>query len=218
MFAQLSIPRLHGLFDDRVSLRAAGIHDCVEELFPEERVAIARAVTQRQWEFATGRLLARELLAEIGIEASPLASGVDRVPRWPVGAVGSIAHAEGLCVVAVARSADFLSLGVDLESDGRLDAEVQEIVCAGVEPPTHGDDVGRWAKAVFCVKEAVYKAWFSCHRMALEFSEVEVRLDLARGRFEATASKNGVAREFRGHVFRREGWIIAGTATEAVTP
>lgn len=215
MLAELSIPRLHGLFDERVFLRAAEIHDRVGELLGEERVTIARAVPQRQWEFATGRSLARELLAELGFTASPLTAGTDRVPVWPVGAVGSIAHADGFCVVAVARSAEFTSLGIDLEADEPLEAELRTIVCGGVEPPASAEDLGRWAAAVFCVKEAVYKCWFPCQRTALEFSDVDARVDLPCGRFDATASKDGVTRTFQGRVFRRDGWIFAGTAVEA---
>ena len=215
MLAQLSIPRVYGLFDERVWVRAAGIVDCVDALFPEEQVTIARAVPRRQREFATGRLLARELLGELGFAASPLVAGADRVPCWPAGAVGSIAHADGFCVVAVARSGDFSCLGVDLETDAPLEAELRDIVCGSAEPPATVDDFGRWAKAVFCVKEAVYKSWFSCQQAALEFSDVDARVDLARGRFEATAAKDGVSRTVQGRVIRRDGWILAGTATEA---
>lgn len=218
MLVQRVDPRPHGLFDERALVRAAAIHDCVGDLFPEERVTVARAVAGRQREFATGRRLARELLSELGFAASPLTAGADRVPCWPAGAVGSIAHADGFCVVAVARSADFSSLGVDLESDEPLDAELREIVGVGVEPPDEMDDFGRWAKAMFCVKEAVYKSWFSCQRTALEFSDVDARVDSRRGWFEATARKNGVARTFQGRVFRRDGWILAGTAIEALAP
>lgn len=218
MLAPLTIPRTDGLFDERVRVRTVAIENRELQLFPVERTAMVRAVESRRWEFASGRVLARELLNEVGFCDVAIPTRADRTPQWPAGAVGSIAHADGVCVAAVGRSEDFDSIGIDLESDEPLEDELRSIVCVNA---TCGDraaiDDSAWAKAVFCVKEAVYKCWFPVTRIPLEFSDVTAEVELGRGSFEAVACGGGVTREFRGRVIRRDGWILAGTAWEART-
>jgi 4'-phosphopantetheinyl transferase EntD len=214
MLAPLTIPALDGLFEAEVRVRAGEIHNCAAALTREEQAIVAHAVRRRRQEFASGRLLAHELLAAMGIDRAPLLSDVDRTPIWPDGIVGSIAHSGSLCVVAVARSKDVRSIGVDVEPCEPLNEELTSVVCSADELIDFVDR-GLAATTIFCIKEAVYKAWYSLNRVPLEFSDVTVRLDLDRERFEATAGRNGVTMRCVGSVFRRDGWILAGVALEA---
>ena len=73
-------------------------------LYPEEAFYIADAVSKRQKEFKAGRLIAKTLLKEMGIQHFPLRMDNKRMPLWPSGICGSISHTEGYCGVAVAKT------------------------------------------------------------------------------------------------------------------
>lgn len=94
---------------DIARLFPAGVVVCVAEpamyraeLFPEEAVAVASAVTKRREEFAAGRAAARRALAALGVPAAPLPRGERRAAVWPKGFVGSITHCAGFCAAAAA--------------------------------------------------------------------------------------------------------------------
>ena len=119
---------LEGLLPPSVQIAGAPISDHVAELLPEERRFIEKAVAKRQHEFATGRFLARGLLARLGHPDFPLLRAEDRLPIWPDGIVGSISHASHACLAAVADSGTSGGIGVDLEPDEPVDAEIERIV------------------------------------------------------------------------------------------
>jgi 4'-phosphopantetheinyl transferase EntD len=159
------------------------------ELFPEEQLALGRAVEKRRREFVTGRACAREALARLGLQPTPIGSGRHGEPIWPSGVVGSITHCHGYRACAVARSHAVLMLGIDAERDAPLPAGVWEEVAHGREldlrahaalaagPGPHLDAV------LFSAKEAVYKAWFPLARRRLGFEDVELSIDTAGDTF-----------------------------------
>ena len=65
-------------------------------LYPEEARHLQKAVRKRLEEFAAGRLCARLLLREFGIDHFAVEVGADRQPLWPEDLVGSITHTTGL--------------------------------------------------------------------------------------------------------------------------
>lgn len=159
-------------------------------LFREERLYIERAVDKRRREFTTGRLLARAALAKLGIEAQPIGQGSHRSPVWPPDTVGSISHTDSWCAVAVARSADVLAVGIDVESDAPLPARLLEIVCVPQElqwlsshPPGRR---GALAKVVFSAKESAFKAQFPLTDSLLDFHAMLVEVDCADCTWRAT--------------------------------
>ena len=89
--------------------------------FGAEAAVVEGAVAKRQIEFAAGRELFHRLHEELRrehpdlAELAPLLPAGDRGPVWPEGLVGAISHTAGLCVVAVARTADHTRLGLDVE-------------------------------------------------------------------------------------------------------
>ena len=171
--------------------------DRVAELLPEEAACVARAVDKRRREFAAGRVLARRLLAELGCPPGPLLPAPDRVPRWPEGIVGSLAHSTEHVVVAVARAGagagagggGLRALGVDLERRAPLDEELWGVVLRPEErrhvEALPAAERGEHALLVFCVKEAAYKAQYPLSGEVLEFAEVAAEVDPAAGRFTA---------------------------------
>ena len=195
------------------------ISDRVDELLPAERPAIATAVASRQFEFATGRVLARQLLAELGAPDLALVRDDDRVPCWPEGFVGSISHSGSLCVASVARADSFAGIGLDLEPDEPVDADIERVVCRDAEhdwvAAVTGDDRGRRRRIVFSIKEAVYKAFYPRTREFWSFQDVTVSIDLERGRYRAQLPESAGVATAEGRIHRQGGWILSALAVPA---
>jgi 4'-phosphopantetheinyl transferase EntD len=191
-------------------------------MFPIEDAAVADAVTERRREFGTVRYCARRALHQIGVPAVPILADRDRVPRWPVGVIGSMTHCAGYRAAAVARSAELRALGIDAEPHAAVPDEALDLVLRDEErarllslakshPHVH------WDRIVFCAKEAVYKAWFPLTRRWLDFADVSttVRPD---GTFRAhvrvrAARVAGVGPGgFGGRWLVRRGLVLAATS------
>ena len=121
-----------------VGVRVAAIADYTDGLWPTEATAIEAAVEKRRFEFSTGRMLARELMAELGFAAGPIDRGANRQPVWPAGLVGSITHADGLVVAAVARNSGLRGLGVDLETWDRVTPKLHDRLFTAAERKMRG--------------------------------------------------------------------------------
>lgn len=172
---------LEGLFDPRVIVRHAPVDRAnVERLTERERAAIERSSPKRQQEFATGRVLAREALAALGITGFDLVNGEDRCPVWPEGIAGTVSHSDTLAVVAVARMAEVGTVGVDVEHRAVLERRLwrltmlpDEIAYLDAVPE---DTRGVLALAIFSLKESLYKAQYPRSREYMGFSALAVEL------------------------------------------
>lgn len=163
------------LVPDTVRVRQVGDPERWQEsTLVAERTAVAAAVPKRRREHGHVRRLAREAMAELGVAPVPLLSGARNEPLWPTGVAGSLSHCP-YCAAAVARSADVLTLGIDVELAEPLDEPLVARVCTPAEIAAMEGD-SRRAKTLFSVKEAVYKAWFPIARRWLGFHDVEVTL------------------------------------------
>lgn len=207
---------LESLLPAEIRACAATVTNCVDDLLPSERPFIANAVASRQREFATGRVLARRLLADLGHPDFPLVRDKDRVPRWPDGVVGSISHSGSLCVVAVALESQFRGVGLDIEPDEPVESDIERVVCRGDEHDWvvggKGDERGRRCRVIFSVKEAVYKAFYPRTRVFWSFQDVNVSVDLERGRYRALLPESAGIAQVEGRVQRRDGWILSTLA------
>jgi 4'-phosphopantetheinyl transferase EntD len=160
-------------------------------LFPEERVAIARAADSRRREFATARTCARTALARLGQPMAAVLPGPRGAPQWPEGVVGSITHCAGYRAAAVALARDVVSLGVDAEPDEALpDHGMLELIALDSERIRLGELAARtpgisWDRLLFSAKESVYKTWFPLARRWLDFESADVRIDAEQGTFTA---------------------------------
>ena len=141
-----------------------------------EREAIARAVSSRQHEFASGRALLRSLLGRD--EAIPV--GPTRAPTLPAGVIGSLSHDDGLAVAAVSTSPSLVALGIDVAGDVALDDDVARLVLR----PDEALD----AHLAFCLKEAAYKAWSTLGGRILDHHDV--RLEITGDRFTAVLDRS----------------------------
>lgn len=191
-------------------------------MFALEAAAIANAVAARRREFGTVRHCARKALQQIGVPPVPVLPDVDGAPRWPAGVVGSMTHCAGYRAAAVARSRELLSVGIDAEPHAAMPGAMLEVVLrheerarlralADAHPELH------WDRIVFCVKEAVYKAWFPLTRAWLDFADVSATVDpqgsfsarlLVRGPRVAGDELNG----FSGRWVVGRGLVLAATS------
>ncbi len=151
-----------------MALDASWVDGDDSNLQPEELRAVARANPERQAEFATGRRIARRLLAAWGLPPIAIGVGPLREPLWPPGVFGSIAHAGKLCSVALSRR---LPLGIDLEFAQPLERDVYEEIVNASE--RSGAPLGSLTTtALFCAKECFQKARTFHARRWFEFREV----------------------------------------------
>ena len=218
---------------DAASIRAlypvsvtASVGPCTlvdERLFPEERRHVARAVASRRAEFGSVRERAREALAELGGPRVALVPNPDRSPTWPPGFVGSLSHSGTLCAAVVARHGTVLSLGLDLEPDGPLDAALLATVCTPEErraieamPPAEGLEL---AKRLFSAKEAFYKCQHPLTGAFLSFAQVTLALHPNDGRFrveevDLAGEPGRVARAVHGRCAGLGGHVVSAAVLE----
>ena len=194
--------RISELFGDSdVRTVISSLFASVDDLLPQERIVVARAVEKRQREFATARVIARQLLAEFGVCRYPLLNDDDRVPIWPKDFLGSIAHCNECCLVAVLRKNNGpISIGVDIEPDDPIDADLWSVFATEQElrwiKSQNASNSGRMAHLLFSAKEAVYKCVFPITRKFIEFHDVGIEFDLSADVFYPTIRDLEVTAKF----------------------
>ncbi|MFJ9693749.1 4'-phosphopantetheinyl transferase [Kitasatospora sp. NPDC101183] len=206
---------------------AEAFNDSLEgPLYPEEAAQIARAVESRRREFTTARLCARRALARLGLPPVAVPPGPLGEPRWPAGVLGSITHSTNYRAAAVARTADVLALGIDVEPDLPLPEDLLESIAS---PQEHARllDLERaaaepvnWGRLLFSAKESVYKAWFPQGRRILDFFDADVTFG-PEGSFRARLLLTPLERElglradYAGRWLARGGLLLTTVVTLA---
>jgi 4'-phosphopantetheinyl transferase EntD len=176
--------------------------------FPEEEAAIAGAGPRRRQEFLCGRVSAHVALAALGRDEGPVPVGDRRQPLWPDGVVGSISHAGGWAGAVVAAADDATALGFDIEVlEPPLDTDVDRLVRTPAELAQSAPGDHPLAKVVFSVKETVFKALFPSTGVRLAFDDVEVRVDLPAGRWDARVRGSD---ELSGRLAIAHGYLFTG--------
>ena len=167
-------------------------------LFPQEEEAVRLAVPKRQREYRTVRACARRALAELGLPPVPVLSGPRGEPLWPEGVVGSMTHCDGYRAAAVARAAQFRTVGIDAEPHAALPAGVLDAIALPDEliRVTRDSCEGNvhWDRLLFSAKESIFKATYPVSGIALEFSDAEVTFvrptdALDRGEFDVRLTR-----------------------------
>lgn len=175
-------------------------------LWPGEEVP--GAVPARRREFAAGRTAARMALAAIGVPGQALRQGADRAPVWPAGVVGSITHTRDACLAIALPLGRCRGVGIDLEEATPLEPELWDTILRPEEMPGM---TGAQAKAVFCAKEAAYKAQYLVSRLLYGFDGM--RIDWTGPQFAAVFTQ-AVAPfvpgdRVMGQVARVQGHLLA---------
>jgi 4'-phosphopantetheinyl transferase EntD len=189
-------------------------------LFPGESEIVARAVQARQREFATARTCARRALAMMNAPPTAILRGPKGEPQWPAGVVGSITHCRGYRGAVVARSSQIATIGIDAEPNEPL----PDGVLSSIGLPQELNWVDQllatapevqWDRLLFCMKEAVYKAWYPLAKRWLDFDAASITVDRTAGTFTARISaagpevRNQVLNACSGRWLVRDGIVLA---------
>ena len=143
-----------------------------------EFACVSNAIPGRQREFIAGRVLARTLAQQLGVEYSSLIRQQDRTPAWPETLTGCITHCKTYCAVAVGRKEFYPAVGLDIETIGRVDhdlwgsvfteREIKYLKTLPMEQASYA------ATAIFSAKESFYKFQYNYTHAWVEFHDVEV--------------------------------------------
>ena len=144
-------------------------------LRPDEISAFASSVTKVRRASGAARIVARELLGELGHRDCPVPKAASGAPIWPPGVVGSLAHDNRVAVAAVAKSYMFYALGLDVEPAEILPSDLLDMVVTPQERLQVRDDPYH-GRLLFAAKEAVYKAVFPLDQAFLDHHDVEINL------------------------------------------
>ena len=144
-------------------------------LLDQEAASIVTSVADMRRASGAARIVARELLAQLGYPNVAVPRGASGEPIWPAGVTGSLAHDDRVAVAAVGLLHDVRAVGIDVEPAVPLPPEVLELIATPQELRKIVDDPLR-GKLLFAAKEAVYKAVYPLDRIFLEFRDIEVDL------------------------------------------
>jgi enterobactin synthetase component D len=160
---------------------------------------------RRRLQFDAGRRSAARLLQALGAAKTAVGVGPLGSPLWPSGFTGSITHKLDVLAVAVARTAEVASLGIDIE------AWVGDAVAADIEQVCLDDHEKalaaaaaferRWfATLAFSAKEALYKCLFPSVGEFFDFSAARVvQVDERAGRLRLRLTRPLAPRWPQGH-------------------
>lgn len=152
----------------------------LDELLPDERALVERAVDKRVTDFRAGRQCAHRALARLGQPLRPLLAEASRAPRWPAGVVGSITHCAGLAAAVVARASSQQALGIDAEPDVPIERKLWSAITREAElrwlDGLLPSRAGHVAKLLFSCKESFFKLQFPITGQMLGFEAVELQL------------------------------------------
>src|SRR5437764_580885 len=102
-------------------------------LLDEEAASIVTSVADVRRPSGAARIVARQLLAQLGYGAATLPRGASGEPIWPAGVIGSLAHDDRVAVAAVGLLRDIRAVGIDVEPAVPLAPEVLELIATPPE-------------------------------------------------------------------------------------
>lgn len=146
-----------------------------DALFPVERAGREKATVKVRRQSGAARIVARELLEQLGLSDVELPRLSNGAPKWPEGIVGSLAHDRQVAVAAVMPSAGSSYVGIDVEPAEPLPPEVMETISTPGEQRRYDPETLQ-SRILFCAKEAVYKAFNSKTGQPLGFRDIEIDL------------------------------------------
>lgn len=171
-----------------VSLKIADDEMWDKSLSEQEESYLINSVEKRKREFRAGRNAAKEALKQIGCTGEiVIPVGEMRQPVWPNGFTGSISHTNNYCAAVIARRRDYLSIGIDVEASSPLEPDLHKLICTKTERDWLKSQVkpAELAKLIFCIKEAIFKAYYPIYSVFFEFQDAEVFINLSTNEFKA---------------------------------
>lgn len=157
----------------------AALGDLQGELDPAEWQDISAASAPRQRDFVAGRRLARAISATLELPPHPLRRGEDRSPVWPNDRAGSLSHGKTLCAAAIGKRDEIRSVGIDIESVGRVEPKLWPTLFTGREATyfasLESDQVAIETALFFSAKETFYKCQHPVTHSWVGFQDVEIQ-------------------------------------------
>jgi 4'-phosphopantetheinyl transferase EntD len=170
---------LHGLLPPGATAAARRIRSADGALLTtEERASLEPAADPHAAARGAGRHIARQLCATLGVPTTAIARHPSGMPLFPPGVAGSIAHDEEFSVAVAAPGERYDGIGVDIEPPGPVEGSLLALIATPAERAMLRA-TGCPAKALFCIKESVFKAVYPRDRIFLEYSGI--RVDLHHG-------------------------------------
>ncbi len=149
----------------------------VEVLLPSEAEISAAYGSKRLSDFCTGRYCLRSCTNILGFNGEILI-GERGMPILPPGIVGTVSHSKVLSGAVAASANDFQSVGLDIESNGRVNREMWHLLFNDDESvfldSLSAEDKALTATKYFSAKEAFYKMQFPLSGIYLDFHDVEM--------------------------------------------
>jgi 4'-phosphopantetheinyl transferase EntD len=146
-----------------------------DALLPQEAHAFASSVVKVRRASGAARIVARQLLAQLGHGHCAVPKASSGAPIWPAGVVGSLTHDSRVAVAAVGRRRDVAALGIDVEPAESLPSDLLDLVATAQERLRIADDPYH-GRLLFAAKEAVYKAVYPLDQTFLDHHDVQVSL------------------------------------------
>jgi len=139
----------------------------------DEAFALRNAIARVRNASGAARYVARQLCTQLGVASPEIPRLPDGAPLWPASLVGSLAHDTAVAVAVVAMHTAVRGIGVDIEPSEPVEEPVACIVATPAERFAFKNDFAG-DKAIFCIKEAVFKAVYPQDGIWLEFSDVRI--------------------------------------------
>jgi 4'-phosphopantetheinyl transferase EntD len=171
-------PLINDLAGPDLAMAWAPLEALLGDPHPDEWEDIASAAPNRQKEFVAGRQLARALSEQIGLPPAPLRRADDRAPVWPSDRTGSLSHCDTLCAAAVGKRSAIRSIGVDIETIGRVAQKLWPTLFTEKEVDYFSslapEKIARETTLFFSAKEAFYKCQYPLTHQWVGFQDVEI--------------------------------------------
>ena len=173
---------------------------------------VQSAVESRKKEFAAGRNIARQCLAEFGHGNATIAVLDSRAPAWPSEIAGSISHSSDFVGAATCLKSNYRAIGLDLEECGAVTADLFDSILTKDDlTDAEAARDSSFATLIFCCKESVYKAVNPLTSEFLSFTNVSIQID--GNHFRAKCDPDKVASQLiaAGHGFLeiKDGFVRA---------
>jgi 4'-phosphopantetheinyl transferase EntD len=126
-----------------------------QKLLSQELICLQDSSLEVRRASGAARIVARELMARLGMPACAIPKAASGFPMWPKELVGSIAHDREIAIVAVAKANEIASVGVDIEPPDAMHIELSELVATRTELRQIGSNP-LLTGLLFTAKEAVY--------------------------------------------------------------
>lgn len=189
---------------------------------------IEGANLKRQQDFCSGRHCAHRILDKLGYREVPVLSDPYGAPCWPANIAGSISHSGGMAMAVAAYKQHVRALGFDIQTYEKpfpydtLDTlfcpeEKQSIL--SIQP----EFMDLCAYGIFSAKESVFKCCYSAFGCLLEWRDIVITLDWAKGTFFARTPQHPICESFfdssglMGNIFIDNSYIYTGVWLPAIS-